>query len=69
MYDKAKYEVGKCELTEYGTGFGVDEAYSASKTYVGSLNPTESAWVVLAIMSVVCVIAAMVILNVKKTKK
>lgn len=69
MYEKAKYEVGKWELTEYGTGFGVDEAYSASKTYVGSLNPTESAWVVLAIMSVVCVIAAMVILNVKKTKK
>ena len=69
MYESAKFEVGSWELTEYETGFGVDEAYSAYKTYVGSLNPTKSAWVVLAIMCVVCVIASMIILTVRKTKR
>ena len=69
MYESAKFEVGSWELTEYETGFGVDEAYSAYKTYVGSLDPTRSAWVVLAIMSIVCVVASMVILSVRKTKR
>ena len=69
MYESAKFEVGSWELTEYETGFGVDEAYSAYKTYVGSLDPTRSAWVVLAVMSIVCVVASMVILTVKKTKR
>ena len=69
MYESAKFEVGSWDLKEYETGFGVDEAYSAYKTYVGSLNPTRSAWVVLIIMSVVCVIASMVILTVRKTKR
>lgn len=69
MYESAKFEVGSWELTEYETGFGVDEAYSQYKTYVGSLDPVKSAWVVLAIMSVVCVIASMVILNTRKTKR
>ncbi|MBQ9359472.1 MAG: ATP-binding cassette domain-containing protein [Lachnospiraceae bacterium] len=69
MYESAKFEVGGWELTEYETGFGVDEAYSAYKTYVGSMNPTKSAWVVLAIMCVICVIASMIILTVRKTKR
>lgn len=69
MYEAAKFEVGSWKLTEYETGFGVDEAYSEYKTYVGSLNPTRSAWVVLIIMSLVCVIASMVILSLRKTKK
>ncbi len=69
MYESAKFEVGSWELTEYETGFGVDEAYSAYKTYVGSLDPVKSAWVVLLIMSAVCVAASMVILTVRKTKR
>jgi hypothetical protein len=69
MYESAKFEVGSWKLTEYSTGFGVDEAYSEYKAYVGSLNPARSAWVVLIIMSLVCVAASMVILSVRKTKR
>ncbi|MCR5775274.1 MAG: ATP-binding cassette domain-containing protein [Lachnospiraceae bacterium] len=69
MYESVKFEVGSWDKTEYETGFGVDEAYSAYKTYLGSLDPVKSAWVVLALMSVVCVAASMVILTVRKTKR
>ena len=69
MYESAKFEVGSWKLTEYTTGFGVDEAYSEYKVYVGNLNPTRSAWLVLTVMSIACVIASMVILTVRKTKK
>ena len=69
MYESVKYDVGTWEMTEYETGFGVDEAYSAYKTYVGSLNPVKSAWVVLAIMCLVCIIASMLILSFRKTKR
>jgi hypothetical protein len=69
MYESAKFEVGSWKLTEYDTGFGVDEAYSAYRTYVGSMDPVKSAWFVLVLMSVICVAASMIILTVRKTKR
>ncbi len=69
MYESVKFEVGSWTKTEYSTGFGVDEAYSEARTYVGSMNPTKSAWFVLILMSIICVAASMIILSTRKTKR
>ena len=69
MYESVTYESGKWDPVEYETGFGIDEAYSATTEYLGSLDPARSAWVVLTLMSFVCVVSSMVILSVRKTRR
>ncbi len=48
---------------------GVTEAaYDASMTYIAGLNPVLSAWTVLGLMCVVCVIAAILVLKFRKPR-
>lgn len=68
MYEKCSYNV-TWELTEFENGFGVDEAYSYYKTYIGSLNPVLSSWTALLIMSVVCVIFAVIVLMIRNATR
>ncbi len=62
MYESCAYDTGMWTKTEFTNGFGVDEAYSASRSYLFGLDPVWSAWLALLIMSAVCVIAAVVFL-------
>ncbi|MGN0496939.1 MAG: FHA domain-containing protein [Lachnospiraceae bacterium] len=69
MYESCTYETGSWTMTDFSNGFGIDEAYSAYKTYLFGLNPVLSAWVALILMSVVCIVAAVLLLRFKKQKK
>ena len=69
MYESCTYDTGTWTKTEFTNGFGVDEAYSSYKTYLFGLNPVLSAWVALLIMSVVCIVAAILFLRFKNNKK
>lgn len=55
MYESCTYDMGVWEKTEFTNGFGVDEAYSAERTYLFGLDPVISTWVALAIMTAVCI--------------
>ncbi|MBP0958348.1 MAG: ATP-binding cassette domain-containing protein [Oscillospiraceae bacterium] len=65
MYESCRYDTGIWTDTEFSNGFGVDEAYSEYKTYLFGLDPVWSSWIMLLIMSVVCVAAAVVFLYLK----
>lgn len=65
MYYSCYYDTGTWVKTEFENGFGVDEAYSATTSYIFGLDPVSSSWVVLGIMSLVCVIAAVLFLYIK----
>lgn len=69
MYEACKYDMGAWTKTAFENGFGIDEAYSASKTYLFGLNPVLSAWAVLLILSVVCLSLSIGLLYRKKAKK
>lgn len=69
MYESCRYDMGVWTKTAFENGFGIDEAYSASKTYLFDLNPVLSAWVVLLIMSITCLFFSIFLLHIKKTKR
>lgn len=60
MYESCTYDMGVWDKTEFTNGFGVDEAYSAEKTYLFGLDPVTSSWVALAVMTVVCIALAII---------
>ncbi|MGN0643301.1 MAG: ATP-binding cassette domain-containing protein [Huintestinicola sp.] len=68
MYQDCTYDTGMWVKTEFSNGFGVDEAYSEYKTYVFGLDPVWSSWVMLLIMSAVCVAAAIIFLYLRDLK-
>lgn len=69
MYQSCVYDMGSWTKTEFGNGFGIDEAYSAYKTYIFGLNPVWSSWLILLILSAVCLALSILLLYMKKTKK
>lgn len=69
MYQSCTYDMGSWVKTEFGNGFGIDEAYSAYKTYLFGLNPVWSSWLILLILSVVCIALSILLLYIKRTKK
>ncbi len=58
QYQSCTYDTGSWVKTEFSNGFGVDEAYSQSKEYIFGLDPVISSWIVLALMTIVCVALA-----------
>ncbi len=68
MYQSCKYEMGSWEITEFGNGFGIDEAYSAYTTYLFGLDPVKSAWVALLVMTAVCTAASILFVYFKGIK-
>lgn len=69
MYQSCVYDMGNWTKTEFSNGFGIDEAYSAYKTYVLGLDPVCSSWLILLTLSAVCLVLSVVLLSLKKTKK
>ena len=62
MLARCTYDSGMWVKIEFSNGYGIDEAYSEAKTYLFGLNPVYSSWIALAIMSVVCLLAAILFL-------
>jgi len=68
MYESCRYDMGVWEKTPFHNGFGIDEAYSAGKTYVFGLDPVRSAWAVLLLMSAICIVLSVLMLYLKSHK-
>lgn len=68
MYESCKYDMGMWTTTEFSNGFGVDEAYSKSRTYLFGADPVWSAWIALLMMSVACIAIAIVFLYIRNLK-
>lgn len=69
MYQSCVYDMGSWTKTEFSNGFGIDEAYSAYKTYIFGLDPVRSSWLVLLTLCAVCLVLSVVLLSLKKIKK
>lgn len=68
MYDSCKYDMGAWTKTAFENGFGIDEAYSATKTYLFGLNPVLSSWVALLFLSAACLMFSIFLLHIKNWK-
>lgn len=69
MYKSCEYKAGTWELTTFSDddGMGImDAAYESATHYVLGLNGVLSAWLVMGLMSVVCLIGAALILRFKR---
>lgn len=69
MYASCRYDMGSWQMEEFTNGIGIDVAYAADTTYIFGLNPVLSAWLILLLLSVVCIAAAVIVLHFKKAKK
>ncbi len=69
LYESIKYSNGSWTMTEYSNGFGVDMAYDPEYEYLFGLNPVLGSWLVLAIISAVCVALAIILLRLSDKKR
>lgn len=69
MYASCTYDTGVWTKSEFQNGFGIDEAYSAYRTYLFGLNPVWSSWLALLILSLVCIALAVLLLHIRKKRK
>lgn len=69
MYYSCAYDMGTWQKTSFENGFGVDQAYAASTSYLGSLDPVRSAWVVLLGFSLGCLALSMLLLYIRKSNR
>jgi len=53
---------------EYKSGIGIDEAYSATRTYIFGMNPVKSSWLALAALSVFCLVLSVLLLSLRSCK-
>lgn len=69
LFAKCDYDQGQWLTVDNTPGLdSYDEAYNVAKTYIFGLNPVQSAWVILLIMSITYVAASILLLRLKKNK-
>ena len=68
MYESCSFSEGKWELEELGE-VGVDAIYWSYHKVLFGLNPVISAWIALAVISVVCTGIACAALSVNKNNR
>ena len=69
MYKSCEYKAGTWELTTFSDDSGVgilDAAYEPTTHYLLGLNGVTSAWLVMGLMSVACLIGAALVLRFKR---
>lgn len=71
LYKSVEYQTGAWERTTFSDDNGVgllDAAYESTTEYVLGLNGVQSAWLIMGLMCIVCVIASVLILRFKPSK-
>ncbi|MCR5138425.1 MAG: FHA domain-containing protein [Oscillospiraceae bacterium] len=67
-YQKYKYDMGTWTGTEY-EAVGLGSVYDEAKTYLFGMNGVTYSWLMLTLLSVLCVILAVVILSCRNDQK